>query len=298
MVSNSPDFLIIGAMRAGTTTLYHDLRQHPDVFMPEDKEPEVLINFRGRTERARREYKRLLRSARDQQLCGEASTAYAKRPDHEGIAEFAQALFGSGIKIVYMVRDPIERIISHHHHLYSRRQTTQTLDEAVRQDHRLLAYSRYGMQIAPWFDVFGDGKVKVICFENYVKDRRSALKGLYHFLGVDIARMPAETPYIVRNRTASRPTTTPLWRKLVHDRAWYKKIVKPRVPWRIRSVLAESLLVRADSRNFVLDEKTKGWLLDSLRDDVESLTKLCPSLTVPWLERFDPVPPTHERPAA
>ena len=107
----TPDFLIVGAMKAGTTTLYHDLSEHPDIFLPVLKEPEVLTTLE-RLDEMRAYYARLFRPARPGQLKGEASTAYTKRPNNEGVAEKARALCGDGLKIIYIRRDPVERIRS------------------------------------------------------------------------------------------------------------------------------------------------------------------------------------------
>ena len=105
-----PDFLIVGAMKSGTTTLYRDLILHPDVFMPEDKEPETLANSSD-PDQIRREYRTLFPRLAEGLVKGEASTAYTKRPDFEGVAERAREVLGPGLKVVYMRRDPVERLV-------------------------------------------------------------------------------------------------------------------------------------------------------------------------------------------
>ncbi len=93
MSGGKPDFLVVGAMKGGTTTLYFDLGAHPDLHLPEPKEPEVLVRHADPAA-IREAYAAHFRNARPGQLCGEASTVYTKRPDHEGVAERARQASG------------------------------------------------------------------------------------------------------------------------------------------------------------------------------------------------------------
>lgn len=81
-----PDFLIIGAMKAGTTTLYRDLVDHPNIFLPEQKEPNTLVMYGSDMRRIIDDYASLFARSPQDAICGEASTAYTKRPDNEGVA--------------------------------------------------------------------------------------------------------------------------------------------------------------------------------------------------------------------
>ena len=89
-----PDFLIVGAMKAGTTTLYRDLSGHPGIYLPEEKEPETLVRFGNDEAAILRDYKSLLGRSPKGALTGEASTVYTKRPLHEGVAERAWRICG------------------------------------------------------------------------------------------------------------------------------------------------------------------------------------------------------------
>ena len=80
LVVRLPGFLIIGAMKAGTTTLYHDLLTNPQVFFPLDKEPGNLASHDVLGEDGRGRYASIFKTARPDQICGEASTTYTKLP--------------------------------------------------------------------------------------------------------------------------------------------------------------------------------------------------------------------------
>ena len=81
-----PKFLIIGAMKAGTTTLYEDLLQIPALWLPPQKEPEDLIHPEVETAQGLRVYEQKFARCPSGAIAGDASTAYAKRPTYEGVA--------------------------------------------------------------------------------------------------------------------------------------------------------------------------------------------------------------------
>jgi len=181
MIDRVPDFLIIGAMKAGSTTLYADLAAQPSVFMSPVKEPHDLSSPDVLAEGGRKRYARLFAKARPDQICGEASTSYSMLPVFAGVAERARRLLGRDAKIVYIVRNPIERTISQHFHVYSRHGADEDINEAVRSDDRLLNFSRYDMQLAAWLKEFDDNAVHLVRFEDFIADRRAAISSLCTF---------------------------------------------------------------------------------------------------------------------
>ena len=116
-----PGFLVVGAMKAGTTSLYRDLPTNPSVFMPIDKEPNNLLSDDVRTPQGLDDYARHFQRAGADQLCGEASTAYTMLPRHTGVPERALEVLGPDCRIIYLVREPVARIVSHHQHALVRR---------------------------------------------------------------------------------------------------------------------------------------------------------------------------------
>ena len=99
-------------MKAGTTTLYRDLYDHPEVFLPEEKEPDSLAYDDVLTTEGTRTYRGMFAGANDGQLIGEASTSYSKAPFFGDVPSRALRLCGSDLKIIYVVREPFERMVS------------------------------------------------------------------------------------------------------------------------------------------------------------------------------------------
>src|SRR4029079_2322923 len=103
-----PTFIVIGAMKAGTTSLARYLGEHPDVFVCSPKEPQFFIES-GTWDRGVAWYRELFAGGRDSIARGEASTDYSKLPRHGGVVDRI-AEVAPEARIVYLVRDPIERI--------------------------------------------------------------------------------------------------------------------------------------------------------------------------------------------
>src|SRR5215471_4705447 len=110
---NQRAFLIIGAMKAGTTSLFQDLAQNSAICIPE-KEPSYLTRYDSA--RAAAAYQKLFHTARPNQILCDALTGYSMLPRFPGLPERALAFFGRDIKILYLVRNPIVRALSHHYH--------------------------------------------------------------------------------------------------------------------------------------------------------------------------------------
>lgn len=258
MPASKPDFLIVGAMKAGTTTLFRDLIGHPDLFLPEDKEPDILTAPGEDLEAKRRDYEDLFARSRPGQLCGEASTSYTKRPDFEGVAERALRLAGPDLRIIYLVREPISRIVSHYKHEAGIGLVTEPLNEAVLRHERFVAYSRYDWQIAPWIEAFGEDRVLRLSFENYIANRHETVTDVCRFLGVNPALAPAPMEDRAFNASERKPTATRgILRNLVTSR-FYLRRVKPLIPWHIRDRLATLLLPRVTVRSEALDDETRA----------------------------------------
>ncbi len=119
-----PDFFIVGAPKCGTTTLYHWLKLHPDIFMPEAKEPHYFAqNLSDRYCRIRTEeqYLSLFNASQRNVLCGEASVLYGFYP--ESIKNILK--HNPNAKFIFMLRNPVDMAPSYH------RQLINNLEEDV-----------------------------------------------------------------------------------------------------------------------------------------------------------------------
>jgi hypothetical protein len=255
-----PMFLIVGAMKSGTTTLYHDLQKHPDIFMPAMKEPETLVRF-ATAAQMRADYAELFGACEPTQILGEASTAYTKRPDYEGVAARALDVCGSALRVIYMRRDPIGRIISHYQH-EKQFGAAGTIDEAVRLDPRYINYSRYDWQIAPWIETFGRDQVLELSLEQLSTERAPTVRRVLNFLGVDSERMsPIEEAKFSNSSREQKFIANPALRTFVYS-STYQKVIKPRIPLVLRERARRTMLpvpkidstISADTARYIKDQ--------------------------------------------
>jgi hypothetical protein len=275
-----PDFLIIGAAKAGTTSLYRDLRCNPRIFMPRDKEAGNLKSDDVLTPRGRRVYARLFASARPDQVCGEAPTDYTKLPQIPGVPQRALAVIGPRVKAIYVVREPVARIISFHHHKYVEGNMPADINAAVRDFPELLDHTRYAMQITPWIETLGSEQVCIVRFEDYVADRPSTVATLSRFLGV------APRPDLVRASTIYNPGTgKPVLRgpsAYLRRNPVYERLVRPLLPLTARDALRRFLLPKAPPRTDSPSLETVEFILEHLADDLDQLQGLMTRSEPPW----------------
>src|SRR5436305_3297739 len=157
MVIHRPDFIVIGAMKSATTTLHEQLARQPGLFMSRPKEPNFFsddaIHARGWGW-----YGSLFRSAGAEELRGESSTHYTKLPTYPRTVErMAQDL--PRLKLIYVMRHPIDRLISQYVHEVTGGKISGGLREALDRHPEQVDYSRYSLQLQPYLDAYGPGSV-------------------------------------------------------------------------------------------------------------------------------------------
>lgn len=178
-----PTFLVIGAMKAGTDSLYEYLRHHPQVFMATPKELDFFVEEKNWA-CGPAWYEAQFEQANGALAIGEASTSYAKHPVHQHVPERIASLLPD-VRLIYLVRQPIERIRSEYLHrvLYGGEQ--RPIEEAVLVDPSYLDLSRYALQIEHYLAHFSRDQLLVVVSEDLRMDRRRTLEKALRFLGVD-----------------------------------------------------------------------------------------------------------------
>lgn len=210
-----PDFVIIGAAKAGTTTLYRWLGEQPEVFLADPKEP---VFFSREWHRGLGWYGELFRGARVDQRAGEASTAYTD-PDHAEAAERMAATVPDA-RLVYSVRHPEERLRSHHRDRRRRGVETKALLPAIAADPgRYLGRSKYFERLQPFLACFPREQVLVVRFEDLVDPQGTAWARVLDHLGLP----PRPAPSTKANVTAESTAVSPLLVRMAQlrkDRQW------------------------------------------------------------------------------
>ena len=198
-----PDFLIIGAMKAGTTSLYHYLGAHPEIFMPATKE----LDFFTRELTWNRGWdwyrKQFHQAGSSFKAVGEASTSYTKFPRYQGVPERISSYLPE-VRLIYVVRNPLDRIRSHYQHNVAIGEERRPIDEAVLNEPVYVDYSKYSMQVERYLEHFDESALLIITSENLREDRKRTVKRVLRFVGAD-PDMPISLLGQEFYRTSERP---------------------------------------------------------------------------------------------
>ena len=187
-----PNLFLIGAMKSGTTTLHELLARHPQLSMCEPKEPchfvapEVLAThwpemWRKGYWRSETDYLALFPAKPGARYRGESSTDYSKRPLVDGVAERIAA-YNPQARFIYIMRDPVERTISHYWHMVELRGEMREPLAAIKEEPHYTEVSHYADQLAPYLERFGRDRLHVLTFEslklpsNKPKKRKSSVR--------------------------------------------------------------------------------------------------------------------------
>ena len=177
-----PDFMIVGAMKCATSTLHVQLALQPGFVMSEPKEPNFFSNDEIYAQ-GMDWYYSLFSAAQPGDFCGESSTHYTKLPTYPKTIDRIKRHVPDA-KFVYVMRHPIDRLVSQFIHEWSQRvTTTKDVNEAVMTLPILTQYSRYSMQLRPFLETFGPGNVLPVFAENLHRHPQRELERVCRFIG-------------------------------------------------------------------------------------------------------------------
>ena len=298
--ANLPDFLIIGAAKSGTTSLFFYLAQHPDIFLPtEFKEPGYLC-FAGRQPLPHNpaapcpdmwsavipdfaSYANLFADSRPGQRVGEATPEYLYL--HDRTIETIRTTYGekaSALKYIAILRNPISRIWSHYWMFRRDGYETLPFDEAVSPGtiearrakgwHPSYDYRGFGLyaeQIAAWQDAFGCEALKVVLLDDLQKDTAQTCAALFRHLGVE----PDYRPDTSTNYNVSGALRHDWVHELLFRRQYaLKSIVRDILPAGALQAIKQRLL-SWNAKKVAMPASTKDGFLAYYRNDIEALQR-------------------------
>ena len=213
MHNNLPDFLIIGAQKCGTTWLWNEIRQHPNIFMPEGKELHYFSND-GSTnfqdDGSLDWYKKFFVNSGEANLLGESTPSYIYRP------ESAQNIFSviPDVKLIVTLRQPAERAYSQW--CMQRKRKVVPLEysfvEAFYSNERKQVGMRergfYYSQLLRYFEFFERDKISIFLYDELKNDYRSYLKKIYSFLNVNDEFVSSTADRILHPKLSNIPDTS------------------------------------------------------------------------------------------
>lgn len=167
-------------MKAATSSLYDQLVRQPGIFMTMPKEPNYFSDdeqyYRGIDW-----YKSLFSDADDNDLLGEASTHYTKLPTYPDTIKRMQEI-NLKPKFIYVMRHPIDRLVSHYIHEWSQKVINVDINEAVEMYPELKAYSLYTKQLQPYIKAYGKDAILPVFFDRLKKYPQLELERICKFI--------------------------------------------------------------------------------------------------------------------
>jgi hypothetical protein len=270
-----PTFLVIGAMKCGTTSLYRYLAAHPEIGMSPRKEIEFFSDD-SNWARGGDWYREHFQDLAGALAVGECSTGYTKFPTHpDAPTRIAELL--PNAKLVYLVRDPVERIRSHYEHNALAGWERLPIEVAVLENPEYLDITRYATQLRRYLEHFDASQILVMDSATLRHHRRAAIAHIYEFLDVDDSWWDAtleEEHYV----TAQRPELRSVTRWVVASRqfTWARRLVPPQLRTKIAR---SSVATRERHQEQTPDEGSaasslRHSIMDRLEDDITDLRAL------------------------
>lgn len=294
-----PTFLIIGAAKAGTTAFYWYVRQHPNVFMPEVKEPHYWafagqrLDFKGpgvglnRAITDRAAYERLFEPGRGRRAIGEASASSLYVP--EAPERIRRDL--PDARLIAVLRQPADRAFSSYLHLKrDGREPAADFAEALALEPRRIRdnwgflwryrdVGFYGRQLARYYGLFPREQIRVYLSEHLSRDPVGVIRDAYAFIGVDPAFVPDTS---VQFNPGGVPRSS-LFGLAIGYRSplrWLaRQVLPPSVLQRLKSGIARQALARPR-----LDPALRAQLTAEYADDIRRVSDLIGRDLSYWLE--------------
>ncbi|MDZ7682938.1 MAG: sulfotransferase domain-containing protein [Fodinibius sp.] len=175
------DFMIVGAQKCGTTTLAKLLSNHSSIVCCDKKEPSFFCS----TDNWKQEISdyHSLFQWKEGALHFEASTTYTWYPLYNAWKNLYA--YNPDLKIIYIVRNPVDRIVSSYMHGYKHGYVDGDIEKAITEKPFLLNMTRYATQIRPYIEHFGANQVKILFFEDLIRDQAIITNQLSDFLEID-----------------------------------------------------------------------------------------------------------------
>ncbi|PTB82862.1 sulfotransferase [Methylophaga nitratireducenticrescens] len=228
MTTRKPDFIIIGAMKSATSTLHEQLALQPDFYMSTPKEPFYFSDDEVFS-MGRDWYLNLFSTAKTNQLCGESSTHYTKLPDYPDTLKRMKSELPK-LKLIYVLRHPVERLISHYIHQWSQNIFRCDINEALDRYDELVNYSRYAYQIQPYIEAYGRENILFIFNEALRVRPQVELERVAMFLDIAPTRVKWQENLSEQNVSSQRVRRFKGYNLLVESAvmAWLRRRLIPK----------------------------------------------------------------------
>ncbi|MEO0917295.1 MAG: sulfotransferase, partial [Pseudomonadota bacterium] len=250
-----PNLFVIGASKAGSSALHSYLRWHPDICMSTEKEPCYFVDDDELSAAwpimARRPcshdweaYLSLWEGGEDARYRGEGSVYYSQTPHRSGVpGRIAQTC--PDARIVYLVREPVQRAVTHYWQRFKEFQEDLPIETAMREHAIYRDTSDYALQLQAYLDHFEPSQIRVIVAEDLRTRRRQEIDALTDWLDLPRGNYADDTLKDVhRSPPTSRRQRFPFVARVRNSALW--ALARPLLPSSVVSRLRQGATVRFD----------------------------------------------------
>jgi hypothetical protein len=275
------DFFIVGAPKAGTTSLYHYLNEHPEIVMSRQKETDYFSDedlqkqelYYGKNRiNTLEKYHSLFQNA-DQKKTGEASVSYLF---YEDVPQKIKAYNSNG-KIIIMLRNPVDRAFSHYlmdYRLGLISKSFESILENKKKDikaalfyQQYIELGQYFGQVKRYIEKFGKENVTIIFYYDFKNHVAKEVQKVYEFLGVD-SKYRAEVE--IKHNTYSIPKNN--WIRLIYSFVNFRKILNIILSKKNARKIKENLFRK--SKKPKLSDVLRAQLINLYANDIKQLEEL------------------------
>ncbi|WP_299228424.1 sulfotransferase [uncultured Psychroserpens sp.] len=264
------NFLLIGSAKSATTSLSNGISQHPDICFCNQKEPQFFSKENWKEHL--HEYHSLFKKTA--KLYGEASTNYSKFPHYNQNIHKDIFNYNPNMKIIYIMRHPLDRMISHYIHSFNRgHEPLKDINEAISSNIHYINTGKYAMQIEPYIKHFGRKNVLLLFFEDFIINPQSVLNTVFNFLNIE--------PIVIDNKFLN--TNKSFDKSIIHHKYDNPKTLTKKVKkvlLIIKNTVFSSDMINKKPQ---LDEQTKSYVLENIKSDVKKIETLTNRDLSHWL---------------
>lgn len=269
------DFLIIGAQKAGTSTLFELIKNHPQIAAPSIKEPGFFLArpYRKDPIDTIEKYHALF-DKKEGQLAFEATVDYSSYPHLIDACWKEIYAYNPKMKIIYILRDPVKRIISAHNFLYKLGVlNSANINHELQRSSAHIDFSKYHSQIQPYIEQFGKSQVMILFLEDLNKNPQALCSDLFRFLGLEDFTLMKNLGTSFNSRKSLQLKKGTFADKIVRT-SLLKKLKRTWVLRKIRDVVKPMVERKLNEQNLKLDHTSIQKLRTILLPEIEGIESL------------------------
>ncbi len=271
-----PNFLVVGCQKCATTSLHYYLRQHPNIYLPEGKETKYFV-MDERYELGIESYEKNFENVESEVAIGEVDPDYMYFKN--ALPRLAKDVDLSNLKLIFILRNPVERAFSHYLMTYRRGFESETFNKALsleenriqkdyfsRMHYSYVERGYYIQQIKRFEKYINKSKMHFILTDELKVNREKVLKDCFSFLEVDTSFGGYEKKK--NYHKGQIPRSEFLLNSIVNKNdSLIKKIIRivlPNDKFR-KKIRSKVLSLNEKDNNMVIDQKTKESLIDRFK---------------------------------